>query len=96
MSAGSKLSSGGLASLAALLIAVAVIAAVLLGRSCGAQNPQTVTSEVCDSITAVIQAERSHRSDSTTSKKYRKKKNTVRKEPRKPRERNYLDEPANE
>ena len=32
MSAGSKLSSGELASLAALLIAVAVIAAVLLGR----------------------------------------------------------------
>lgn len=92
-----KLTSGELASLSALLIAVTAIAAVLLARSCETRGGLSDAVESCDSITVAVEAARSQHKNATVTKKHkRNRRDSVPKVQRKPLERNYLDEPANE
>ena len=97
-----KMTTGELVSLSIVAVAAGAITVALSVKSCSYPdyNRYEKTSLDCDSITSVIES-RSSRIDSTkivtkTNRKQKVKSNKPSNHPRLPKQRNYLDEPANE
>lgn len=97
-----KMTAGELVSLSIVAVAAGAIAVALSVKSCSQPDYKLYekNSSACDSITSVIE-KRSSAKDSTKTviKPTRKQKVKAIKQsntPRQPKQRNYLDEPANE
>lgn len=93
-----KYNAAEIASLTVLLAVAAILAAVLLARSCDSRHPAgPAAGASADSIISVIDSVRAVNPDSVRSAIKKKNKTKSNKTtPRKPASRDYLDEPVNE
>ena len=93
-----KYNAAEIASLTVLLAVAAILAAVLLARSCTATTDRADTASIAaDSIaTAIDRSGKSPVIDNSKTKKAKNKKVKRKAADRQPTSRDYLDEPVNE
>lgn len=95
------MTSGELVSLSVVAIVVGAVIVGLIVKDCsGSERYNEQNKALCDSVTSVIEnqvtkMDSTAKTDKTKHKKTSEKTKTV-KPARQPKQRNYLDEPANE
>lgn len=94
------MTAGELVALSVVVFFVGVIAVLSLVRSCSTESDVMVRNRIVTSHDSIRYAVENAKVDSTTtdSKSRRKKDKSIKKNKQstKPKQRNYLDEPANE